>query len=117
MHPFIQSVACKFNSTKLDVNYDEPCDLAEYFECVEGRPPHPRPPYNHHPGHEGPMFGGSPIFGGQPVFSGDSSPGPDPEERPHYDAEMGFCQQVNLSILITQHVYITLLQSLQPLSV
>ena len=42
---FFQPSICKFNSTWLNIDYDVPCDLPEFFECVEGR--------QHHHGHHG----------------------------------------------------------------
>ena len=104
LHLF-QPVICKFNATRLDIDYDVPCDLPEYFECVEGKPPRPRPPFGRRPGgsHEGPGVGGpgfdgSAIFGERPVFDGDHSSTTRyfPEEGPRCHAEMGFCRQVNL---------------------
>ena len=57
----LQRPICKFNSIRLNSDYDTPCDLPEFFESAEGgRPTHhdwwpfdeyPEYPSGHHPGH------------------------------------------------------------------
>ena len=86
MPPYLfQPVICKFNSTRLDIDYDIPCDLPEYFECVEGKPSRPRG------SHEGAELDGGALFGGRPEFNRDFA-----VERPRRHAEVGSCRQVNL---------------------
>ena len=79
-----QPVICRFNSTRLDIDYDEPCDLPEYFECVEGKPARPGG------SREGPDLDRGALFGGRPEVNRDFA-----AERPRRHAEVGSCRQVS----------------------
>ena len=103
--PLFQPVICRLNFTRIDIDYDVPCDLPEYFECVDGKLSLPGPPLGHLPSdsNDGPHFGspgfdGDAAFDAQPVFYRDHSSTTShfPEEGPRRHAAMGFCRQVNL---------------------
>ena len=78
---FLQPSICKFNSTRLDINYEVPCDLPEFFECVEGRPNHHGWPFGERPEHPSGNHPGHPT-GHRPGHHSNNSPGHPSENRP-----------------------------------